>query len=136
MGHAVALRYEDPLTYLPHRAVQEFARRRIIYDAEQPCDSLYLVIRGLVKIRTTAGDGVKTISRIIITEGLFGEAALVGLPKRNESAVAIDNVSLIAWKRTDIEAQIEREPRLGIALSQYLVRQCIELQDRIEGMAL
>jgi CRP/FNR family transcriptional regulator len=136
MAHAVALSFEDPLTYLPRKPVQEFAKRRVIFDGEQPSDCLFVVILGRVKVTTTADDGVETISRIVSSEGLFGESALIGLPRRAESAVALDNVSLMAWTRAEIEAQIEREPRLGIALSQHLVRQCIELQDRIESMAM
>jgi len=136
MAHAVALSFEDPLTYLPRKPVQEFARRRVIYDGGQPPDNLYVVILGRVKVTSTAGDGEETISRIVGAEGLFGESALIGLPKRAEAAIALDNVSLMAWSRAEIEAHIEREPRLGIALSQHLVRQCIELQDRIESMAV
>jgi CRP/FNR family cyclic AMP-dependent transcriptional regulator len=127
---------EDPLTYLPRKPVQEFAKRRAIYSQEQPSDSLYVVILGRVKITSTAGDGVETIGRIVNPEGLFGESALIGSAGRSESAVALDNVTVMAWSRQEIELQIEREPHLGIALSQYLVRQCIELQDRIESMAV
>ncbi len=131
-----ALPYEDPLTYLPRKPVQEFAKRRIIYDEHQPSDSLYVVILGRVKITSTAEDGLETIGRIVSAEGLFGESALVGSPVRTESAVALDNVTVMSWTRAEIEMQIEREPRLGIALAQYLVQQCIEMQDRIESMAM
>jgi len=127
---------EDPLTYLPRKPVQEFARRRVIYSREQPSYSLYVVILGRVKVTHTADDGVETIGRIVCTEGLFGESAMVGNSARSESAVAIDNVSVMSWTRHEIEQQIEREPHLGIALSQHLVRQCMELQDRIESMAV
>jgi CRP-like cAMP-binding protein len=131
-----ALPYEDPLTYLPRKPVQEFAKRRIIYDEHQPSDSLYVVILGRVKITSTADDGLETIGRIVSGEGLFGESALIGSSVRTESAVALDNVSVMSWTRAEIEQQIEREPRLGIALAQYLVAQCIEMQDRIESMAM
>jgi len=131
-----ALATDDPLTYLPRKPVQEFARRRVIYDAQQPSDHLYVVILGRVKITNAAEDGGQTIARIVCSEGLFGEASLIGDDRRAESAVALDNVSLMAWNAAEIERQIEREPRLGLALSQYLVRHCIELQDRIESMAV
>src|ERR1041385_663153 len=131
-----ALTYEDPLTYLPRKPVQEFAKKRIIYDQHQPSDSLYVVILGRVKITTTAEDGLETIGRIVCSEGLFGEPALIGAQGRPESAVALDNATLMSWTRSEIEQHIEREPRLGIALMQYMVRQCIELQDRIENMAV
>jgi CRP-like cAMP-binding protein len=55
---------------------------------------------------------------------------------RSEAAVVLDNATLMSWSRHEIEQQVEREPRLGIALAQYLVRECVELQDRIESMAV
>ncbi len=130
------LAYEDPLTYLPRKPVQEYAKGRVIYDAQHPPGDLYVVILGRVKISNTAEDGCQTVGRIVRAEGLFGESCLVGPTTRSETACALDNVTLMAWTRAEIEQQIEREPRLGIALSQYLVRQCLELQDRIESMAV
>jgi CRP/FNR family transcriptional regulator len=127
---------EDPLTYLPRKPVQEFAKRRVIYDAQQPSDHLYVVILGRVKITNVGDDGSQMVARIICAEGLFGEGCLIGANRRTEAAVALDNVTLMSWSTIEIENQIEREPRLGLALSQYLVRQCIELQDRIESMAV
>jgi len=132
----MGLAYEDPLTYLPRKAVQEFAKSRVIYDDQHPAAGLYLVILGRVKIGTTANDGGQTVGRIVRREGLFGESSLIGPVNRSESAVALDNVTLMSWSRNEIEQQVEREPRLGIALWQYLVRQCLDLQDRIESMAV
>jgi CRP/FNR family transcriptional regulator len=126
---------DDPLTFLPRKPVQEFAKRRVIYDAHQPSDSLYVVILGRVKLTNVSAEGGQMIARIVASEGLFGESALVG-QHRSETAVALDNVTLMAWTSAEVERHIEREPRLGIALSQYLVRECIELQDRIESMAV
>lgn len=128
--------FEDPLTYLPRKPVQEFAKRRVIYDPQQPSDQLYVVILGRVKISNLSEDGGHLVARIISTEGLFGESSLIGGQPRTESAIALDNSTVMAWSPTEIEQQIDREPRLGLALSQYLVRQCIELQDRIESMAV
>src|ERR1051326_4999552 len=128
--------YEDPLTYLPRKPVQEFAKRRVIYDPQQPSDHLYVVILGRVKITNVGDDGSQLVARIVSAEGLFGESSLGGTQRRTEASVALDNVTVMSWTVNEIEAQIEREPRLGLALSQYLVRQCIELQDRIESMAV
>jgi len=127
---------EDPLTYLPRKPVQEFSRRRVIYDAQQPTGCLYLVILGRVTVRLNSDDGYQTIARIVCPEGIFGESALIGPGVRDESAVALDDVTVMCWSREEIEAHIDREPRLGIALAQYMVRQCLELQDRIESLAV
>lgn len=128
--------YEDPLTYLPRKPVQEYGKGRVIYGPQQPTDCLYVVILGRVKIATTGDDGCQTISRIICSEGLFGESALIQPGRRTESAIALDSASLMAWSAAEVEQHIDREPRLGVALAQYLVEQCLELQDRIESMAV
>ena len=127
---------EDPLTYLPRKPVQEFAKRRVIYDPQQPSDHLYVVILGRVKISNLGEDGSQMVARIVAAEGLFGESALIGGQHRTEAALALDNVSLMSWTVGEIESQVEREPRLGLALAQYMVRQCLALQDRIESMAV
>ena len=127
---------EDALTYLPRKPLHEFPKDRVIYGPQQPSDNLYVVILGRVKIASTAEDGCQTVSRIVRSEGLFGESCLVGPLARPETATALDAVSLMSWTRAEIEGHIEREPRLGVALAQYLVRQCLELQDRIESMAV
>jgi CRP-like cAMP-binding protein len=89
-----------------------------------------------VKIVNHADDGDLTTARIVPTEGLFGERCLVGASAPRESAIALDNVTVMAWSRDDIERYIGEEPRLGIALAQFMVRQCVSLQDRIESMAM
>jgi len=135
-GANAGLTYEDPLTYLPRKPVQEYAKGRVIFDGQNPSTDLFVVILGRVKISNTSDDGCQTVGRLVRAEGLFGESCLIGPLSRNESATALDNVTLMSWSRAEIELQIEREPRLGIALSQYLVRECLELQDRIESMAV
>jgi CRP-like cAMP-binding protein len=126
---------EDPLFYLPRKPVRRFAKRDVIYDEAGPCNSLYVVIHGRVKLTLKAIDGTKT-SRIINADRLFGEAVLIDVQQHSESAVALENVDLMAWPSAEIEAHIEREPRLGVALLQYLVREGIELQERLEALAL
>ena len=127
---------EDALTYLPRKPLQEFAKGRVIYDSQLPNTHLYVVIRGRVKIDIASDDGCRTIGRILSTEGMFGESCLVASGTRNESAAALDSLTLMSWHSAEVERQIEREPRLGVALAQYLVRQCMEMQDRIESMAV
>jgi CRP-like cAMP-binding protein len=130
------LSYEDPLTYLPRKPLKDFAKGQTVYGPGRPADRLYLVILGRVKISGASQDGGQTIARIVCSEGLFGESAIIGNTTAAETVVAIDNVTVMSWTRAEIEQQIEREPRLGIALTQYMVRQCLELKDRIESMAI
>ena len=120
------LLHEDLLAYLPRKSLQEYVKGRVIYDAHHSPTDLYVVILGRVKVSNSAANGCETVCRIVRTEGLFGESCLLGPTNhRTETATALENATLMCWSRADIEAQIDREPHLGIALSQYLVRQCI-----------
>src|SRR5580693_7614120 len=93
--------YQDPLAFLPHKRVQDFAKGQLIYGAEKSSSELYLVTLGRVKVSTTADDGCQTVSRMVRAEGLFGERCLVGPTDRRESATALDSVMLISWSREE-----------------------------------
>jgi CRP-like cAMP-binding protein len=127
---------EDPLTYLPRKTAQEVPRGATIYGPDLPNTHLYVVIQGRVLITHASPESGRAVGRFVRADGIFGESALSGRPVERETAVAMDDVTLMSWSRDEVERQIEHEPRLGLALCQSLVRQCLELQDRIESMAV
>ena len=109
---------EDPLTFLPHKPVQHFARGSDIYGGQDPAAHLYAVILGRVKITTTSDDGSRTIVAIVRAEGLFGESCLLASDTRPETATALDDAAVMAWTPAEVERQIEIAPGLGVALIQ------------------
>lgn len=127
--------WEDPSIHLQRKPVQRFKSGHPIYDSRHPSDDLYTVLEGRVKVTMTSDDGVVAIARIACPHEFFGESCLVGKRPHNEAAVALDNVAVMAWTRSEIEKQVEHDPNLGIALSQYLVAQSVALQDRIQSAA-
>ena len=135
-GHSTVKKpYEHPndaLNYLPRRPLTEYSKGQVIYAGR--CDCLYLVAAGRVKISSTAADGCEAIIKIVPPEGLFGEACMVNQEVR-ERAVALDRVQIMAWRREEIEQQIEKEPKLGLALMEDLVVSALEMQDRLQAMA-
>jgi CRP/FNR family transcriptional regulator, cyclic AMP receptor protein len=128
--------FEDPLALLPRKPIQQFARNRVIYDQQRPADGLYVVVAGRVKIFHSANDGSETIVRIVNADGIFGESALLRTSATHESAVSLESVKVMTWSSAEIEGHIQREPRLGVALVQYMVRQCLLMQERIQCMAI
>ena len=49
------------MMYLPRKPITEIGKGRVIYSPENPTDRLYLVLRGRVKVTTTAAEGYETI---------------------------------------------------------------------------
>jgi len=128
---------ENPLTYLPQKPAQAIPKGTLVYGPGASSDFLYAAIAGRVLISHTVSGGGQTVGRIVPSGGLFGESALGGVrPAPLESAAAMDDVTLMSWTREEVERQIEREPRLGVALCQTMARQGLQLQERIESMAV
>jgi CRP-like cAMP-binding protein len=125
----------DLSVYLQRKPIQEFSKKTIVYSPKQPSDSLYLVVSGRVKVSSALSGGEIACS-IVNKGGLFGEPTLVDAQPRADSAVALDHVALMAWSRAEIERQVELNPALGVALYQYLARQCMELAERMKNMVV
>jgi CRP/FNR family transcriptional regulator, cyclic AMP receptor protein len=126
--------YEDPLDHLTQRPVQQYAKGQVIYSATNPSSGLHLVILGRVKINSTHRGGYETLNRIVYKEGLFGESSLLPGNDLEEMAIALENATIMSWTTEEIERQIERDPRLGVALVQYLVQNCLDMQHRVQGL--
>ena len=127
---------EDALMYLPHKGVTDYRKTQIIYDEHQPSRGLHLVVQGRVKVTIPLDDGTQTVVDIFTTDDFFGESTLLGPTRYTERAVALDNVTLMSWTGTEIEEQIERQPRLGIALLQMLVKRGLDYEERLQSFAL
>lgn len=127
-------RLEDALTYLPRKAVTEFRRGQVIYDQTHPSKGLYLVIDGRVKVATSV-DSDQIVTGIFSKDEFFGDIGLIGPSSHPETATAMERTSLMAWSTSELEEQIQRQPKLGLALIQVLVSRCLALQDRIEAFA-
>jgi CRP-like cAMP-binding protein len=126
----------DPLSYLPHKGTVEYRRRQLIYDEQRPSAGLSLVVFGRVKVAMVE-DGTETVTGIYRAKEFFGTGALLSgnVPQR-ERATALEKTTLVTWSRAEVEAVIERDPHLGLALMQVLVARCLELKERLQSLAL
>ena len=120
----------DPLAYLPRTEIMRLPKRRVIYDRHQTSSRIYAVVFGRVKLSSTDDNGNELVTRIVARDQLFGESALIG-DCPSEAAVALDSVGLFSWQISDVEARIEREPRLGVALMRCAAERTTSLARRI-----
>jgi len=127
---------EDALMYLPRKGVTDYRKGQIIFDEHQPSKGLHLVVQGRVKVTIPLDDGTQTVVDIFTTDDFFGESSLLGASRYSERALALDNVTLMSWTNAEIEEQVERQPRLGIALLQMLVKRDLDYEERLQSFAL
>jgi CRP/FNR family transcriptional regulator len=127
---------EDALSYLPRKPLTSVRKGQRVFDEQHPSPGLHLVVRGRVKLSIPVDTGSESIVDIFGTDDFFGESALLGVPRYCERATAIDNSTLMSWTSREIEDQSEKQPKLGVALVQMLVKRGEEYQARLQSMAL
>ena len=127
---------EDALMYLPRKALASYRKGQIIFDAHHPPGGIYLVVQGRVRVTIPLDDGSETLVDIFGADDFLGESSLLGGTQHPEIALALDNVSLMSWTTSEIEEQSERQPKLGIALIQMLVKRGLDYQARLQSFAL
>ena len=128
---------EDALSYLPGKGVVEYRRGQVIYDEQAQPNGLSLIIGGRVKVATRIEGASQTVTGLFFTEQFFGVGALLGEhTTHREEATALEITTLMSWTRTEVEEQIERQPRLGLALIQMLAERCLESEEHLQSMAL
>ena len=126
---------EDPLAYLPCSTVLEYRKGEIIYSHDQPHHDLYLVLTGTVKVTRVSDHGTQLLVDLYGTDDFFGEAAFVNPVHALEQATAHTQVTLMAWKATDIEEMILKRPMLAVALLQAFGQRSIGLTQRLESLS-
>jgi len=129
-------RIEDPLAYLPRKSITSYKKGQIIFTQGQSATGLHLVVKGLVKVFIPKNGSCSLVLDILPAEEFFGESGILGCPEREDSAVALEKTDLMSWNTQEIEEQMERQPRLGIALIQKLTNRVVDLEHRLESSAL
>jgi CRP/FNR family transcriptional regulator len=114
----------------------EFRKGQLIYNQDQACTNIYLVIEGKVKVSRLADDGRQVVVDIYQSDEFFGESAFLNLPHRPEQATALDSTRLMTWTTAEIEDIVIKRPRLAVALLQILAKRAIDFTHRIESLSL
>jgi CRP/FNR family transcriptional regulator len=127
---------EDALMYLPRKPVTDYRKGEDIFGENQPSRGLHLIVQGRVKVSVPLDDGAQAVVDILTIDDFFGESCLLGVDQYAERAVALEPVTLMSWSRPEIEEQVERQPRLGVALLQMFVKRGLDYEERLQSFAL
>lgn len=107
-------------------------RNAVVYVAGDPSDRVLFVCEGRVKLSRSSSDGRELILDILIPGDMFGEMAVCGEQCRNQSAVAMDDAQVFAFKRQDFIKIMNDSPLLAHKLLCYSERRRNEIELRLE----
>ena len=128
--------WDDPLAFLPRRKPQRFQKDQTIYTPDDPADSLFLVVDGTVKLSRISDSGRETVLDFCSADSFFGESAIMGRRDRGESAVALDDSSVMEWTRDELGHLMMRTPELGPSMLRVMAAKLYDADSRIESLAI
>jgi CRP/FNR family transcriptional regulator, cyclic AMP receptor protein len=127
---------EDVLAHLPVSGTMDYRKGQVIYSADRPSVSIYLVASGKVGISRITHDGSEILLEIVRPDELFGESAFLDVSRRPEQAKALEDATLMLWAASHIEDLVLNRPRLAVALLQIFAQRNAEFTHRIESFSI
>ena len=98
-----------------------FERGRVLFIDQEVPDSVYVIVRGLVRIFKTELDGAETTVRVVGDTDMFGELAVVEGSTRTASAIALRPTVAYRLPATLLTAELPPPGSIAGALLNTLV---------------
>lgn len=124
---------------IPEGLFQKYGRTynagEIIFSEWEPGNSLFIILKGKVKILKIFGKTLKTLD--VMEEGsIFGEMALLEEEPRSASAIAITNVKLLEFNKESFEILIQRQPQLVFNLLVIFAKRIYDAKRRLKNLLI
>ncbi len=110
-------------------------RKQIIYSEGDEANRLYFVQAGRVKTSKTTATGKELITGLYQTGDFFGYKALLEGTPHHDSAVAVDDATLLYVPANDFTQLIERNPAVSQQFVRLLAGRVREQEDLLLDMA-
>ena len=100
------------LDFLPQEgSMRSYRKDEMIFVEGEPGSELFIVQKGNIKITQFANDQ-EIILNIMKTNDIFGEMSLLDNQPRSASAVALDDVEILAISKKSFDDMIEKQPHI------------------------
>lgn len=127
----------DPLQYLTKGQIARYDKGEVICDLPGASPTrLWLVLTGRVLATCADAHGKSVLLQVVEQDGFFGHTGLWSEPEVTERMVAARQTEVMSWTAEEVEAQVQHEPNLGLALIEEMCSRCSVLRDRIFALAV
>lgn len=106
-----------------------------VYQCEDPSQTMYLLLKGIIKIGNHADDAREVIKSILNPGILFGELGLVGESKRQDFArVMNQEVHLVSIPVSAVKQLMQRNHALCLQLLETIGYRLRQVEKRMESL--
>jgi CRP/FNR family cyclic AMP-dependent transcriptional regulator len=132
---------QEDIAYLaPLFTEKAMSEGAIVFVENMPGESLFLVMKGAIKISKMIAEGEEKILVILGAEDFFGEMALLEKERRSATARVAEDAELLSLKKSNFDALCESNPRLALKLLRNITlmfqRRVRESEDEYRDMLL
>ena len=110
------------------RKVVAFRIGEVIYSQGEPCDRVFYIQNGGVKLRVLSRTGKEAIVAMLGPHAFFGEAALTGQPVRLATAIATSPSTLLVVQKEQMIRVLHEEHALSDRFLTYVLARNIRVE--------
>jgi CRP/FNR family cyclic AMP-dependent transcriptional regulator len=130
-----ALDSKDRANLAVHTTRKVIPKYTSIYEAGQPSDSIYFLVRGTVKIGRSNNDEREVIKRIMYPGSMFGELVLFGEQKRLDFAMTMNQESeIFIMDARVVERMMRHNHELALNMLNWIGRRLRHMESKLESM--
>ena len=111
-------------------------KEQVILVEEEFGQTLFIILKGTVKITRTSEEGREVILTILRDGDFFGELSLLDGKGRSATVIAMEDTELFALRRPEFILAIEKFPQISIELLKVLADRLRKCDMQIENLTL
>lgn len=115
---------------------KKFPKDKIILLEDEEGDTLFIIIKGKVKVTTYSESGKEVIFSILNAGDFFGEMSLLDGKPRSATVVSMEDAQIQLIRRTEFYRLLENHPRIALRLLEELASRLRKADERIESLAI
>lgn len=96
---------------------KRLTRGQVLFTEGEPCDALYVVESGRVKVSVTSPHGDELVLAVVGPGGSLGELAVVDGAPRSAGAEALEDTTLVCLPRDAVLLLLRSSPEAALALA-------------------
>ncbi|MFC1538808.1 Crp/Fnr family transcriptional regulator [Candidatus Latescibacterota bacterium] len=115
---------------------KQCSKDSIILLENEEGDTLFIILKGKVKVTTFSESGKEVIFSILSEGDFFGDMSLMDGKPRSATVISIEDSELRLIRRNDFIKLVEKHPRIALKLLEELTSRLRKADERIESLAI
>ncbi|MBN2412160.1 Crp/Fnr family transcriptional regulator [candidate division KSB1 bacterium] len=115
---------------------RECDKDKVLFVEEEVGQTLFIILRGNVKVTRTSDEGKEVILTILKSGDFFGELSLLDGKGRSATVISMEESELLTLRRSEFLLIIEKFPHIAIELLKVLADRIRKCDVQIENLTL